>query len=161
MIQGKAIVFGDNIDTDQIIGAHHLTRPSIAAMAPCAFEHHAHFQRDFAAGDIIVAGRNFGCGSSREQAPAVLLEQGVAAVVAVSFARIFFRNAINLGLALIECPEAGEIRPLEQLGIDGDTIKSLATGRQYGIVPLPPFIQVFIDSGGVVAHLRDRGDAAT
>ena len=156
MITGNAIVFGDNIDTDQIIGAHHLTRPSIADMAPYAFLHQSHFRRDFAPGDIVVAGRNFGCGSSREQAPAVLKERGVAAIVAKSFARIFFRNAINLGLTLIECPEAGEIRPLERLEIGGDSLLSLTTGRKFTIVPLPPFIQAFLDNGGVVAHLRTR-----
>lgn len=156
MTRGKAITFGDNIDTDQIIGAHHLTRPDIAAMAPYAFEHHLHFSRDFAQGDIIVAAANFGCGSSREQAPAVLQERGAAAIVAVSFARIFFRNAINLGLPLIECPEAGEIKPLEQLEIDDDQLRSLTTGRQFRIVPLPPFIRSFIASGGVVAHLKAR-----
>jgi 3-isopropylmalate dehydratase small subunit len=156
MIKGKAIVFGNNIDTDQIIGAHHLTRPSIADMAPFAFEHSSHFAGDFRPGDIIVAAANFGCGSSREQAPAVLKERGVAAVVAVSFARIFFRNAINLGLTLIECPEAGEIKPLEHLAIGDEQIRSLTSGRQFRIVPLPPFIRALIDSGGVVAHLRER-----
>lgn len=155
-IKGKAITFGDNIDTDQIIGAHHLTRPDIVAMAPYAFEHHSHFTRDFARGDIIVAATNFGCGSSREQAPAVLKERGVAAIVARSFARIFFRNAINLGLPLVECPKAGEIKPLEHLEIEGDQLQSLTTGRTFRIVPLPPFIRAFIDSGGVVAHLRAR-----
>ncbi|KJR97043.1 MAG: 3-isopropylmalate dehydratase [Desulfobulbaceae bacterium BRH_c16a] len=156
MIIGKAITFGANIDTDQIIGAHHLTRPNIEAMAPYAFEHYPPFKRDFTRGDIIVGADNFGCGSSREQAPAVLKERGVAAIVAQSFARIFFRNAINLGIPLIECPEAGEIKPLEQLEIDHDGLRSLTTGRKFMIVPLPPFIRAYIDSGGVVAHLRSR-----
>jgi 3-isopropylmalate/(R)-2-methylmalate dehydratase small subunit len=160
MIRGKAIIFGDNIDTDQIIGAQHLTRPDIAAMAPFAFEHYAHFNRDFTQGDIIVAQNNFGCGSSREQAPAVLRERGVAAVVAVGFARIFFRNAINLGIPLFECPEAGAIEPLEHLEIDHDTLRSLTTGRTFRIVPLPPFIRAIIAGGGVVAHLRARNEAA-
>lgn len=156
MIRGKAITFGDNIDTDQILGAHHLTRPSIAEMAPFAFEHSPHFTRDFSPGDIIVAAANFGCGSSREQAPAVLKARGVSAVVAVSFARIFFRNAINIGLTLIECPEAGKIRPLEYLEIDGDQLTSLTSGRRFEIVPLPPFIRALIDSGGAVAHFMQR-----
>lgn len=153
MIKGKAIVFGDNIDTDQILGAHHLTRPSIADMAPYAFEHHGHFAEGFAPGDIVVAGKNFGCGSSREQAPAVLQERGVAAVVAVSFARIFFRNAINLGLTVIECPEAGAIGPLEQLELGDEAIRSLTTGRIFPIVPLPPFIRELVASGGVIARI--------
>ena len=133
MIQGRAIVFGDNIDTDQIIGAHHLSLPSIAAMAPFTFEHHAHFTTGFAVGDILVGGANFGCGSSREQAPAVLKERVVAAIVARSFARIFFRNAINLGLPVIVCPQTQEIRPFTRLEIAGSCLRDLGSSWEFVI----------------------------
>lgn len=154
MIRGKAIKFGDHIDTDQIIGAHYLSLPAIRDMAGHAFEHYPQFVAHFSRGDIIVGGRNFGCGSSREQAPAVLKERGVGAVVACSFARIFFRNAINQGLPLIECPDASQIMALEELLIDTGRLRSLATGREFKVEPLPAFIRTLIDGGGIIAHVR-------
>ena len=156
MIQGKAIKFGNNIDTDQIIGAHHLSLPTIQAMAQFTFEHHAHFIAHFTSGDILVGEENFGCGSSREQAPAVLKERGVAAIVACGFARIFFRNAINLGLRLIVCAEAAEIMELEMLELDNDRLRNLTTGRDYGIEPLPPFVREILDCGGIIPYLRGK-----
>ena len=156
MIQGKAIVFGDNIDTDQIIGAHHLTLPTVASMAPYAFEHHRQFTAYFTSGDILVAGDNFGCGSSREQAPAVLKERGAAAIVAKSFARIFFRNAINLGLPVFVCLEAGQIPEFANLSISDHYLEDLVTGRQYQIAALPPFIQDIVSDGGIITHLRRK-----
>jgi len=156
MIRGKAIKFGKNIDTDQIIGAHHLNLPTIGDMAPFAFENAPHFVEDFKRGDIIVGEDNFGCGSSREQAPAILKHLGVGAIVAHSFARIFFRNAINLGIRLIECPEAGKIDPLELLEIDNDRLRSLKKGNEYGITPLPPFICGIMADGGIIAHLQRK-----
>ena len=156
MIQGKAIVFGDNIDTDQIIGAHHLSLPSIADMAPFTFEHHTHFVTGFAAGDILVGGMNFGCGSSREQAVAVLKERGVAAIVAKSFARIFFRNAINIGLPVIVCPLIREMDNFTHLEIAGKSLRDLGSGRKFFIEPLPPFVQSLVDDGGIIAHLQRK-----
>jgi 3-isopropylmalate/(R)-2-methylmalate dehydratase small subunit len=156
MIRGKAIKFGKNIDTDQIIGAHHLSLPTIRDMAPFTFENTPQFMDHFERGDIIVAEDNFGCGSSREQAPAVLKQLGVSAIVARSFARIFFRNAINLGIRLIECPEAGEIGHLEMLEIDNDRLRNSKNGREYKIVPLPPFICDILADGGIIAHLRRK-----
>jgi 3-isopropylmalate/(R)-2-methylmalate dehydratase small subunit len=161
MITGKAIKFGDNIDTDQIIGAHHLTLPAIRDMAPFTFEHHAHFISHFTRGDILVGEENFGCGSSREQAPAVLKARGVAAIVARSFARIFFRNAINLGLRLIVCAEAAEIRELDELAIDHDHLRNLTTGKESAIEPLPPFIREILDGGGVLPYLRKKTGVET
>jgi 3-isopropylmalate/(R)-2-methylmalate dehydratase small subunit len=158
MITGKAIVFGKNIDTDQIIGAQYLTLPTIALMSEHLFENHAQFTRHFSSGDIIVAGENFGCGSSREQAPAVLKERGVAAIVAASFARIFFRNAINLGLRLIECRQAAEMSAGDRLQINYDTLRNLTTTRTYHIEPLPPFLQDIADRGGVVGYLQKKGE---
>jgi len=156
MIQGKAIKFGHNIDTDQIIGARHLSLPAIADMAPLAFEHHGNFTTHFAPGDILVAGENFGCGSSREQAPAVLKQRGAGAIVACSFARIFFRNAVNLGLPLIICSQTDEIGELDCLEIDGGCLHDRTTGRRYTIEPLPPFIAGIVDSGGIIPHLRGK-----
>ncbi len=156
MLTGKAIVFGSNIDTDQIIGAHHLVRPTIADMAQFTFEHHPQFVRDFRAGDIIVGRENFGCGSSREQAVAVLQERRVGAVVAISFARIFFRNALNMGLPVITCREAGSIGAGEQLEIDRDRLKVVTTGHHYPLIPLPPFARELFDHGGIIALLRKR-----
>jgi 3-isopropylmalate dehydratase small subunit len=156
MIQGKAIKFGNNVDTDQIIGAHRLALPTIRDMAPFTFENDPRFGADFEKGDIIVGGDNFGCGSSREQAPAVLKALGAGAIVARSFARIFFRNAINLGIALVECPEAGNIHHLEQLAINGHSIRCRDTGGQYRINPLPPFIRGILTDGGIIAHLRKK-----
>jgi 3-isopropylmalate/(R)-2-methylmalate dehydratase small subunit len=123
-------------------------------MAPFAFENEPRFVDHYTRGDIVVGEDNFGCGSSREQAPAVLKARGVGAVVARSFARIFFRNAINLGIVLIECPKAGDIRHLECLEIEGDRVQSLDTGLRYAIVPLPGFIHEILADGGIVAHLR-------
>lgn len=156
MITGKAIVFGNNIDTDQIIGAQYLTLPTIALMADHLFEHHAQFTDHFRRGDIVVGGENFGCGSSREQAPAVLLERGVGAIVAVSFARIFFRNALNLGLRLIECPAASEIFDGDRLTIDYDCLCNLTTGKKFPIPPLPPFLQTLVDNGGAIRQFMNR-----
>jgi len=156
MITGKAITFGNNIDTDQIIGAQYLTLPTIALMSHHLFEHHGQFTENFSSGDIIVGGENFGCGSSREQAPAVLQERGVAAIVAVSFARIFFRNAINLGLRLIECPAAAEISAGDRLAIDHDRLRNLTTGQEYLIESLPFFLQAIVDNGGVIGNLREK-----
>jgi 3-isopropylmalate/(R)-2-methylmalate dehydratase small subunit len=156
MIQGKAIKFGNNIDTDQIIGAHHLTLPTIRDMARYTFEYHAHFITNFKRGDILVGEDNFGCGSSREQAPAVLKERGVAAVVARGFARIFYRNAINLGLRLIVCSEAADIVELDMLVIDSDRLRNVTTGREYVIEPLPSFVCEILRSGGIIPYLRKK-----
>lgn len=158
MICGKALTFGNNIDTDQIIGAHYLTLPTIKEMAPHTFEHYPDFVANFRPGDIIVGGHNFGCGSSREQAPRVLQERGVAAIVAISFARIFFRNAINLGILLLECPEADKIKTGEELVIDGDNLRSTTTNRTFQTEPLPPSVRALVESGGIVAHFRQKED---
>lgn len=158
MTQKKAIKFGSNIDTDQIIGAHYLSLPTIRDMARYTFENYPHFVNSFTKGDIIVAEDNFGCGSSREQAPAVLKERGVSAIVARSFARIFFRNAVNLGITLIECQEAAEISPLEPLEIKEGCLQSLLTGKEYKLEPLPPFMQSIMQRGGIIPHLKkNRG----
>jgi 3-isopropylmalate/(R)-2-methylmalate dehydratase small subunit len=158
MIQGKAIKFGNNIDTDQIIGAQYLCLPTIKEMSQYTFENYPHFVTEFTKGDIIVGEDNFGCGSSREQAPAVLKEKGVGAIVARSFARIFFRNAINLGIMLIGCPEACEIKHLDKLEIDNNQICCRTTGREFPIIPLPDFIRALVEQGGILASLQMKNE---
>lgn len=155
MIEGKALALGDNVDTDQIIGAAHLTLATVAEMVPHMFENEPNVVRHFRPGDILAAGSNFGCGSSREQAPAVLKQAGVAAVVARSFARIFFRNAINLGLPLFECEGVGEIRDFDRLAIDptAGKICNLTRMGSYSVSPLPAFLLAILQAGGVVRYL--------
>jgi 3-isopropylmalate/(R)-2-methylmalate dehydratase small subunit len=156
MVRGKAIKLGSNVDTDQIIGAHHLNLPGVGAMVPFTFENEPLFTDYFKRGDIIVGEENFGCGSSREQAPAVLKANGVGAIVACSFARIFFRNAINLGILLVECPEAGSIRHLEPLEIEDGRVRNLASGIHYPVQPLSSVVRDILSDGGIVAHLRRK-----
>lgn len=153
-MEGKAIVFGSDIDTDQIIGAHHLTLPTIGDMAKYAFENYPHFTRHFVCGDIIVGANNFGCGSSREQAPAVLKKRGVEAVVAKSFARIFYRNAINIGIPLIECEEAEMIDMEDELEVRADVLLNHTKGQQYSIQPYPAYIQNIFNCGGIVPFIQ-------
>jgi 3-isopropylmalate/(R)-2-methylmalate dehydratase small subunit len=154
----KAIKFGDNIDTDQIIGSQHLSLPSIEVMSVYTFENHAHFGADFAKGDCIVGEENFGCGSSREQAPAVLKQMGASAIIAKSFARIFFRNAINLGILLIECPETDRIQHRDVLIIDQaqGRIVNETRGESYAIVPMTGFLQEVLEAGGIVPYKKGK-----
>jgi 3-isopropylmalate/(R)-2-methylmalate dehydratase small subunit len=162
MIEGRALTFGDNVDTDQIIGAEHLTLATVRDMVKHAFKNHPNFVDNFHSGDIVVAGHNFGCGSSREQAPAVLRAAGVGAIVAKSFARIFFRNAINLGLAVLECEQADSVANLDRLQIDvtSGTIRDLTANRQHQAAALPDFIRAILASGGIAKHIAQRNDRA-
>ena len=157
--EGKVFHYGDNIDTDVIIPARYLNTPDAAELALHCMED---IDRDFVgqvqAGDLIVAGWNFGCGSSREHAPLVIKTCGVGCVIAKSFARIFYRNAINIGLPILECPEAcDEIAAGDRVCVDFDTgkITALTTGRTYQAQPFPPFIQNIIRAGGLLASLKE------
>lgn len=156
MSSNRAWVFGDNIDTDQIIPSQYLVAPSLETMKQHTF---APQGRDFArlvrTGDIVVGGVNFGCGSSREQAPLVLQACGVQAVIAKSFARIFFRNSINLGLFLIELPEADEILDGEQLMLDVEqgTLISCGSGRHYKFDPPAGLPRQILNEGGLLNYL--------
>jgi 3-isopropylmalate/(R)-2-methylmalate dehydratase small subunit len=156
MIKGTVWKFGDNIDTDIIIPARYLPLPleemKLRAMEPLRPD----FAAGFEPGGVIVAGKNFGCGSSREQAPAVLKALGVAAVVAESFARIFFRNTINIGLPLVECRDiASRIREGEEIEIDParGEIRPAAGDVVYFGSRLPEFLLAIIEDGGLVDHL--------
>jgi 3-isopropylmalate/(R)-2-methylmalate dehydratase small subunit len=155
-IKGKAWKFGDNIDTDIIIPARYLVLP-LAEMKEKAMEPlRPEFAAEFGNGGLVVAGKNFGCGSSREQAPAVLKALGVAAIIAGSFARIFFRNAINLGIPLVECQDiARHIEEGDMIEIDPATgiIRLPGKGIDFSGSKLPDFLLEIIEDGGLVGHL--------
>jgi 3-isopropylmalate/(R)-2-methylmalate dehydratase small subunit len=158
---GKAFVFGNDVDTDAIIPAVHLVTTDRQELGRHAMAGSTQpdFARRVAPGDVLVAGENFGCGSSREHAPLALLGAGVACVVAKSYARIFFRNAINIGLPALECPEAVDgISPGDELAIDlaAGTITNRATGRTFQAQPMPDFMRAIFDAGGLVAFARRR-----
>lgn len=153
MTTPKAIIFGDNIDTDQIIAASRLVLPTIKSMSIYCFEHYPQFTNSYSAGDFIVGGQNFGCGSSREQAPAVLKERGVRAIIAKSFARIFYRNAVNLGIRLILCDAADSIGLFDKLKIEDNRLINITGNCEYPVQPFPDFIEEIINHGGIIAHL--------
>jgi 3-isopropylmalate/(R)-2-methylmalate dehydratase small subunit len=156
---GKAIKYGDNVDTDVIIPARYLNTSDPKELAShCMEDLDKDFHNKMNLGDIIVGGRNFGCGSSREHAPIAIKESGIACVVASTFARIFYRNALNIGLAIIESPEASEkISKGDEVAIDFDTgvITNVTRGEIYQGVPFPPFIQSIIASGGLMNTIKD------
>lgn len=157
---GKAWKFGDDVNTDEIIPARYLSLTEPEKLAEHVMEDaDAEFPAKVGKGDIIVAGKNFGCGSSREHAPVAIKGAGVACVIARSFARIFFRNAFNMGLLIFESPEAVEdIREGDRLEVNPDegTIKNLTTGALFHVAPIPPFMQELIDGGGLIAHIKKR-----
>jgi 3-isopropylmalate/(R)-2-methylmalate dehydratase small subunit len=156
--QGHVFKYGDNVDTDVIIPARYLNISNATELASHAMEDiDASFVARVQPGDIIVAGRNFGCGSSREHAPRVLKDNGVACIIAPSFARIFYRNAINIGLPIMECTEAASaIEQGDEVRIDFATgvIEDLTRGETFEALPFPAFIQHIIDSGGLIASLK-------
>ncbi len=158
--RGRAWVFGDNIDTDVIIPGRYLntTDPKELA-AHCMEGVDPEFPRKVQPGDIVVAGRNFGSGSSREHAPLSLQAAGVSCIIAKSFARIFFRNAINIGLPVLECPEAVDaISPGDELEVHLDTgeIRNQRTGQAFRAKPYPPFMLELIRAGGLIPYTRAR-----
>lgn len=158
---GFVFKYGDNVDTDVIIPARYLNIADTKELASHAMEDiDTSFVKKIKAGDIIVANRNFGCGSSREHAPLVIKENGVACVVAASFARIFYRNAINIGLPILECAEAAEkIEAGDEIRIDFETgiITNVTKNETYQALAFPPFIQSIIQSGGLLKSLKERG----
>ena len=155
---GKVFKYGDNVDTDVIIPARYLAIQDRKELAShCMEDIDAGFVKKGSAGDIMVAGRNFGCGSSREHAPIVIKEAGVSCVIAETFARIFFRNAINIGLPIIECSEASQgISEGDEVKIDFDSgeISDLTTGKTYQGTPFPAFMQEIINAGGLVNYIN-------
>lgn len=156
-IKGKVWNFGANIDTDVIIAARYLNSSDPEHLAKYVMEDaDPDFPKKLNRGDIIVAGENFGCGSSREHAPIALKASGVAAVVAPSFARIFYRNAFNMGLPIFELPESLEIKEGEEISInlDAGEITNLTTNKTYKFIPIPPFMQELIASGGLINYAK-------
>lgn len=159
--EGKAWVFGDDVDTDQIIPARYLTTPDLSVLTPhCLEDLNPEFAGSVRPGDLVVAGRNFGCGSSREHAPGVLKSLGVAAVVAESFARIFYRNGFNLGLPLLECAGVSKkvrLGDLLRLDLGAGRLTNLRNGETYCFKPLPRFMMELVQAGGLSRLLRGGG----
>lgn len=158
LLTGRVHKFGDDIDTDLIIPARYLNTSDPAELARHAMEDaDPGFASRVKPGDFIVAGKNFGCGSSREHAPVALKAAGVAGVIAPSFARIFYRNAFNVGLPIFEAPEAaGKLESGEEAAVDpaAGLIRRLATGEEFTATPLPEFMQNLVEAGGLVAYVR-------
>ena len=155
--------YGDNVDTDVIIPARYLATQDEKELAShCMEDIDASFVQRDRTGNIMVGGYNFGCGSSREHAPMVIKESGISCVIAKTFARIFYRNAINIGLAILECPEASEkIQSGDEVAIDFDTglITNLTKGETYQANPFPEFIKEIIQAGGLMADIKKRQEA--
>ena len=161
--QGNAFKYPDNVDTDVIIPARYLNAPDEKSLAShCMEDIDAQFSSTVEPGDIVVAGANFGCGSSREHAPLAIKACGVKCVIAASFARIFYRNAINIGFPILECPEAAAaILPGDAVCVDFKTgvITDETQGRTFQAAPFPAFIDGIIASGGLLKSLKARGVA--
>ena len=159
-VSGKTHKYGDNVDTDVIIPARYLNTPDAQELAKhCMEDIDAGFAARVRPGEIMVAGRNFGCGSSREHAPLAIKACGVACVIAATFARIFYRNALNIGLPILECPEAAAaIKAGDIVSVDFDTgvITDETTGQTFRGEPFPPFMQELIAAGGLAAYRRAR-----
>lgn len=153
-VKGYVHKYGDNVDTDVIIPARYLNCSDPIALAQhCMEDIDKNFCEEVQKGDIIVAGDNFGCGSSREHAPMAIKASGVSCVIANSFARIFYRNAINIGLPIIECEEiVAETSPTDEIEIDFDKgiVSNISSGKKYEIKPFPKFIQDIIQAGGLL-----------
>ena len=155
---GNAIKYGDNVDTDVIIPARYLNTIDKKELAShCMEDIDKEFVNKVREGDIMIAGSNFGCGSSREHAPIAIKESGISLVIAKSFARIFYRNSINIGLAILECPEASEkIEAGDRVEIDFDTgvITNITKNETYKAEPFPEFIKDIINSDGLLNSLK-------
>jgi len=159
-VKGNAIKYGDNVDTDVIIPARHLiTTDPLELARYCMEDIDSSFVKRVRAGDIMVAGRNFGCGSSREHAPIAIKASGISCIIAKTFARIFYRNAINIGLPIIESEAAAdEAQDGDVLEIDlsSGIIKNLTKGREYATSPFPPFMQKIIDNNGMIESIKNN-----
>jgi 3-isopropylmalate/(R)-2-methylmalate dehydratase small subunit len=161
-LQGKVWKFGDNIDTDLIIAARYLNTSEPKELAKYVMEDaDPEFVSKMSEGDIIVAGENFGCGSSREHAPIALKSAGISAVIAPTFARIFYRNAFNMGLPIFELEESAEINEGDTVKIDmakGEII-NISQSKVYKFMPIPEFMQELVDAGGLIAFAKQEIEA--
>jgi 3-isopropylmalate/(R)-2-methylmalate dehydratase small subunit len=163
-VSGTAHKYGDNIDTDVIIPARYLNTSSPAELAQhCMEDIDTKFAEKVQKGDIMVGEMNFGCGSSREHAPIAIKASGISCVIAASFARIFYRNAINIGLAIMECPEAAKaIKAGDKVSVNFNTgeIVNETTGEKFKAEPFPEFIKEIINAGGLVNYVGARPQGA-
>lgn len=158
MIKGRVWIFGDDINTDLIIPARYLLTTDAEELGKNLFADIVPgFSQKIGKGDLIVAGKNFGCGSSREHAPLAIKGAGISCVIAISFARIFFRNAINIGLPIVECKEAKDIKELDFLEIEltKGEIRNLSQNKIYKIEPFPEFLQELINRGGLMNYIKN------
>jgi 3-isopropylmalate/(R)-2-methylmalate dehydratase small subunit len=159
-IKGRIWLFGDDINTDLIIPARYLNTFDPQELAQhCMEDEDPDFPKKIKSGDIIVAGKNFGCGSSREHAPIAIKAAGVACVVAKSFARIFYRNAINIGLAIVECTDDLNVKngDLVEIDFEQGQIKNCQTGKLIQSTQFPPFMKELINAGGLMQWIKARG----
>jgi 3-isopropylmalate/(R)-2-methylmalate dehydratase small subunit len=160
MIKGKIHKYGSNVDTDVIIPARYLNTSDPKELAAhCMEDIDADFVKKVKSGDIIVAEENFGCGSSREHAPIAIKASGISCVIAKTFARIFYRNALNIGLPILQCPEAVDaIHAGDEVEVDTVTgrITNLTTGKSFQAMPFPEFMQKLISAGGLIAYAREK-----
>lgn len=159
-LKGRVFKYGDNVDTDVIIPARYLNTSDEKELAShCMEDIDKDFAKKVKAGDIIVADKNFGCGSSREHAPIAIKASGVSCVIASSFARIFYRNSLNIGLPILECSQAScEISAGDELSVDlaEGIIKNLTTGKQYRAQKFPEFMQKLISAGGLANYIKQN-----
>jgi 3-isopropylmalate/(R)-2-methylmalate dehydratase small subunit len=160
MLKGKVFRYGENVDTDAIIPARYLNVSEPAELAKhCMEDIDLDFVKKVSAGDIIVATTNFGCGSSREHAPIAIKASGISCVIAKSFARIFFRNAINIGLPVLECSEAVDntaVGDILEVDLSNGKIKNLNNGKEFTAEPYPDFMGELISAGGLIAYTKKR-----
>ena len=159
-MEGNVLVLGDHIDTDVIIPARYLTQSDEAFLAKyCFADLHPDFSEKVKPGDMLVAGVNFGCGSSREHAPLAIKAAGVSCVIASSFARIFYRNSFNIGLPILESPEAAAaVRSGDRLSVDFEAgeIRNLTRNETYHAEPIPKFMLELVEAGGLVNYIREK-----
>jgi 3-isopropylmalate/(R)-2-methylmalate dehydratase small subunit len=161
-LRGRVWKFGDDVNTDEIIPARYLSLSDPAKLAEHVMEDaDPEFPSKVQKGDIIVAGKNFGCGSSREHAPVAIKGAGISCVIAKSFARIFFRNSFNMGLLIFECAQAAEeIAEGDTVEVDADQgiIRNAVTGKKYSVAPIPAFMKELVQDGGLIPHIRKRAE---
>ena len=156
-VKGRVWRFGDHVDTDQIIPAERLTSDNNDRLGTFAFEKvRPEMAKQVKRGYVIVAGRNFGCGSSREHAPRALLQMGISCVVAESYARIFYRNCINTGLLPVECQVEAEDGDELTVDFAKGVIRNVTRGREWSFAPFPRFVQELIDKGGLMAKIKEE-----
>ena len=155
---GSVFKYPDNVDTDVIIPARYLNTPNAKELAAhCMEDIDKDFVNKVHEGDLMVGGWNFGCGSSREHAPLAIKTAGISVVIAKSFARIFYRNSINIGLAIVECPEAVDAiseGDTVEADLDNGIIRDVTTGKEFHVAPFPEFIQTIIANGGLIESIK-------